>query len=100
MNKSVGVIGLGIMGGAMAGNLRERGWPVTGYDIDPAKRAAMVQAGADAVDTIAEVVRRASAIITSLPSPAALIAVANEIAAAEPKGRIVIETSTMALADK
>jgi 3-hydroxyisobutyrate dehydrogenase-like beta-hydroxyacid dehydrogenase len=35
-----------------------------------------------------------------MPSWTALIAVANEIAAAEPKGRIVIETSTMALADK
>jgi putative dehydrogenase len=42
----------------------------------------------------------APAIITSLPSPKALASVAQEIAAASPKGRIVIETSTMALDDK
>jgi L-threonate 2-dehydrogenase len=100
MNKRVGVIGLGIMGGAMAANLKERGWIVTGYDVDPGKCAEMLRAGGNAVKTIAEVVERAEAIITSLPSPAALIAVANDLAAAQPSGRIVIETSTMALADK
>jgi 3-hydroxyisobutyrate dehydrogenase-like beta-hydroxyacid dehydrogenase len=100
MNKRVGVIGLGIMGGAIARNLRERGWIVPGYDIDSAKCAEMLSAGIATMNNVAKVVRRAGTIITSLPSPAALIAVANEIAAAEPSGRIVIETSTMALADK
>ncbi len=100
MNKSVGVIGLGIMGGAIAGNLKERGWAVAGYDVDPAKRAEMARAGVNAVESIAELVKGAEAVITSLPSPAALIAVANEIASAAPSGRIVIETSTMTLADK
>jgi 3-hydroxyisobutyrate dehydrogenase-like beta-hydroxyacid dehydrogenase len=42
MNKRVGVIGLGIMGGAIARNLKERGWVVIGYDIDPAKNAEML----------------------------------------------------------
>src|SRR5262249_51500182 len=100
MNKSVGVIGLGIMGGAIAGNLKERGWTVFGYDLDPAKRAEMARAGVEPAETVAEVVRRAEAVITSLPSPGALIAVANEMAAAEPSDRIVIETSTMTLGDK
>jgi L-threonate 2-dehydrogenase len=100
MNKSAGVIGLGIMGGAMARNLKERGWTVTGYDVDAAKRDEMGRAGVNAVESVSKVVERAGAIITSLPAPAALIAVAQEIAAAEPKGRIVIETSTMAIADK
>jgi 3-hydroxyisobutyrate dehydrogenase-like beta-hydroxyacid dehydrogenase len=100
MSKSVGVIGLGIMGGAIASNLKERGWTVTGYDLDPAKRAAMVPTGVDAVESIAEVVERTETIITSLPTPVALIAVANEIASGAASGRIVIETSTMALADK
>jgi 3-hydroxyisobutyrate dehydrogenase-like beta-hydroxyacid dehydrogenase len=100
MNKRVGVIGLGIMGGAMACNLCERGWTVLGYDVDPAKCADMIQGGVNSVNSIAEVVESAEAIITSLPSPAALIAVADEIASTAPSGRIVIETSTMALTDK
>jgi 3-hydroxyisobutyrate dehydrogenase-like beta-hydroxyacid dehydrogenase len=88
------------MGGAMARNLKERGWTVTGYDVDPAKHAEMVPARVNAVESIAEVVHRAEAIITSLPASAALIAVADQIASAAPAGRIVIETSTMALSDK
>jgi L-threonate 2-dehydrogenase len=100
MDKSVGVIGLGIMGGAMARNLRERGWTVTGYDVDPVKRDEISRTGVNAVESVAGVAERAGAIITSLPAPAALMTVANGIAAAEPSGRIVIETSTMALTDK
>ena len=41
----VGVVGLGIMGGAFAQNLRAAGWRVTGYDVDPARRRALARAG-------------------------------------------------------
>ena len=37
MDKTVGMIGLGIMGGAIARNLVERGWRVIGYDTDAAR---------------------------------------------------------------
>ncbi len=33
-NSHVGLIGLGLMGSAMAKRLLERGWSVIGYDID------------------------------------------------------------------
>ena len=33
----VGIVGLGIMGGAFAKNLVAAGWRVVGYDIDPAR---------------------------------------------------------------
>ena len=36
----VGIVGLGIMGGAFANNLVDAGWRVIGYDIDPARRRA------------------------------------------------------------
>ena len=42
---TVGVIGLGIMGGAFARNLIADGWRVIGYDIDPARRRALARAG-------------------------------------------------------
>ena len=35
---TVGVIGLGIMGGAFARNLAAAGWRVVGYDISAARR--------------------------------------------------------------
>jgi putative dehydrogenase len=36
--KTVGVVGLGIMGGSFARNLVADGWRVVGYDISPARR--------------------------------------------------------------
>ncbi|RAI32369.1 NAD(P)-binding domain-containing protein, partial [Rhodoplanes serenus] len=42
---AVGIVGLGIMGGAFAKNLVASGWRVTGYDIDPARRRALARAG-------------------------------------------------------
>ena len=99
MAGTVGIIGLGIMGGAIANNLIERGWMVFGTDIDPAKQDALTRAGGTACADIAAVCAAAPVILTSLPSPDALAAVAAAIAAT-PALRVVVETSTMALADK
>ncbi len=47
----VGIIGLGIMGGAIAKNLSERGWQVVGFDIEKARcdeaKAAGVEIAAE-----------------------------------------------------
>ncbi|HYW64920.1 MAG TPA: NAD(P)-binding domain-containing protein, partial [Bradyrhizobium sp.] len=45
MNKSVGIVGLGIMGGAIARNLVERGWRVIGFDLDAKRRDELKRAG-------------------------------------------------------
>jgi L-threonate 2-dehydrogenase len=100
MNKTIGIVGLGIMGSAMAANLVDRGWTAIGYDIDPAKCAEAAAAGVQVAADCADVIARAAVFITSLPTPEALASVGRDIAAAAPAGRIVIETSTMALADK
>ena len=44
---SVGIVGLGIMGGASARNLVAAGWRVVGYDIDAARRRTMARAGVE-----------------------------------------------------
>jgi L-threonate 2-dehydrogenase len=100
MEKTVGIIGLGIMGSAMAASLVERGWKVIGYDTDAAKCADLARGGVAIVANATEVARQAACIVTSLPGPQALDAVAAEIAAAGVPARIVMETSTMALDDK
>ena len=41
----VGIIGLGIMGGAFAQNLIAAGWQIIGYDIAPARRRGMAKLG-------------------------------------------------------
>src|ERR1700730_381820 len=45
MAREVGVVGLGIMGGAFAENLVKAGWHVVGFDIDPGRCRAMARAG-------------------------------------------------------
>ena len=39
--KTIAVIGLGIMGSAIADNLMAAGFPVRGYDVDGKKTAAL-----------------------------------------------------------
>lgn len=95
----VGIVGLGIMGSAMAGNLLAHG-PVVGTDIDPERRQAFAAAGGAVLGSAAEVARAAEVVITSLPTAAALHEVAAALAAAGRPGLIVVETSTLALGDK
>ena len=100
MDKIVGIVGLGIMGGAIARNLIDRGWHVVGFDIDPARRAELAQADVAIANDVAQLTREAPVIMTSLPSPAAVEEVAHVIANSGQLSRIVIELSTLSLADK
>lgn len=79
----VGVIGLGIMGSAMAANLARARFKVQGYDVLP-KRGA--------VRSIAEI--DAPVVISSLPSSEALLGTIEKLSG------ILIETSTLPLEDK
>ena len=100
MDKTVGIVGLGIMGSAIARNLIERGWKVIGYDIDAGKRAELAQAGVAIAGGVDQVARDAAIIMTSLPTPAAVADVAQAIADSGQPPRIVLELSTLAIADK
>jgi 3-hydroxyisobutyrate dehydrogenase-like beta-hydroxyacid dehydrogenase len=100
MKGVVGVVGLGIMGGAIARNLASAGWRVIGFDIDAARRAELAGAGVTVAADVAALAREAPVILTSLPSAAALQDIAGQLAAAKVGRRIVVETSTLALDDK
>lgn len=97
---SVGVIGLGIMGGAFAKHLAAAGRKVWGYDVDPARRKTMTRLGVQTVDNVKKVVEAAPHILTSLPHPDALTATAEAIAAAKVPPRIIAECSTFTIEDK
>ena len=100
MNKTVGIVGLGIMGGAIARNLVDRGWRVIGFDTDPAKCAELAAARIVITESVEQLTRDAPVIMTSLPTPAAVESVAKAIANSGETPRIVIELSTLTLADK
>jgi L-threonate 2-dehydrogenase len=100
MSKTVGIIGLGIMGSAISRNLVERGWRVIGFDIDAARTAELAQARVTIASDVAEVAREAPIVMTSLPTPASVIDVARAIAGTGQPPRIVVELSTLTIADK
>lgn len=105
----VGLIGLGIMGGIMARSLRAAGLEVLGHDPLGRARQAARRLGVKLPGSNAEVARQAAVIFVSLPSAQALHEVVEELASVPPPtlqaGRsalrsIVVETSTLPLADK
>ena len=96
----VGIIGLGIMGGAIAKNLSAAGWQVIGHDIDRARCAEAKAAGVEIVGDAAAVAAKAANILVSLPKPEALTATVEAILAAKLPRRVVAELSTFALDDK
>ncbi len=97
---TIGIVGLGIMGGAFAQSLASAGWRVIGYDVDARRCRAMARLGVEIAADAAAVARQAKTIITSLPNPAALAATVATIVKAGVPRRVVVEMSTFTLEDK
>src|SRR5664279_3783310 len=97
---TVGVIGLGIMGGAFAGNLAAAGWRVIGYDISAARRREAARAGVEIAANAIDLAGKVQIILTSLPKPQALMDTVRKIAAAKLKRKLIVEMSTFAISDK
>ncbi|OUU78809.1 MAG: hypothetical protein CBC38_06760 [Gammaproteobacteria bacterium TMED78] len=71
-SKYVGVVGLGIMGGAISKNLIDSGFKVFGFDIDLNQQNKAKLFGVDIVKSLEEMVERVDYILTSLPKVEAL----------------------------
>jgi len=99
-NGTVGIVGLGNMGGAFAGHLAAAGWHVLGFDIDAARNRAAARAGVEIAPDVPALAAAAPVMILSLPSPQVLDATVTAITRQEIPARIVVETSTFTLADK
>ena len=97
---AVGVIGLGIMGGAFAKNLSAAGWHVVGYDINAARRREAKAAGVEIASSALAVAEQVPVILTSLPKPQALMATVRAIAAVRLPRKTLVELSTFSIADK
>jgi 3-hydroxyisobutyrate dehydrogenase-like beta-hydroxyacid dehydrogenase len=92
---SIGVVGLGIMGSAMAGHLISAGHDVVGYDVRAARLRELRAAGGSAAKRCLDVGRQARIIITSLPSADALAQTVDALTQSARRSQIVIETSTL-----
>jgi putative dehydrogenase len=95
-----GLIGVGIMGSAMATHVLAAGHDVVGYDTEPGRLAQLTAAGGTALRSAAAVAEAADVIILSLPVADAVTGSCAEIAKAGRRGTVVVETSTMPAAVK
>jgi L-threonate 2-dehydrogenase len=96
----VGIVGAGIMGGAIGRNLARAGVPVAAFDIRPERLAELAQGGVAAAASAADAARGAGLVLTSLPSVAALEATVEALLAANLSGLVVAELSTLPIPDK
>jgi L-threonate 2-dehydrogenase len=99
----VGLVGLGIMGSAMATNLLAAGFEVTGFDILTEKVDDLVAKGGHAATSPGDVAGGADVVITSLPTVAALrtaVGGGDGVVTGAHEGLVVVESSTMPLGVK
>jgi 2-hydroxy-3-oxopropionate reductase len=95
---TVAFIGLGIMGGPMAGHLVDAGFDVVGFNRTPDKVAALVERGGRGADSIAEAVRDADIVAVMVPdSPDVQDVLAGEDGVFDTarKGTLVIDFSSI-----
>ncbi len=90
----VGFIGLGNVGGKLAGSLLRNGITLSVHDLDPALVARFVARGASAGGSPAAMMDTCDVVITCLPSPAASAAVMAEMLPQMGPGKIWMEMST------
>jgi 3-hydroxyisobutyrate dehydrogenase len=67
--ETVGFIGLGAMGGPVAGHIQRTGYPMVVYDLRDEATRSFAERGATVVDSAAELARKSDVIITALPMP-------------------------------
>ena len=100
----IGVIGLGIMGGAMAEALLKSGYTVTGFDVVSAAKQRLKAAGGKALANSTRVLEASDVVLVSVATSAALAQVAEQLCKApkRPAGlrALVVETSTLPIEDK
>ena len=91
----VAFIGLGNMGGPMAGNLIKAGHTVTGFDLVPASCEAARAEGAEIAATARGTVAGADVVVTMLPAGKHVRAVWADILSDVAPGAVVIDCSTV-----
>ena len=99
----IGVIGLGIMGGAFARNALKAGFTVIGHDVVKHQVEHLTKAGGTDGHSPRQVAEQSDIVITSLPSESSFHKVMtgeNGISSASKPGLIVLECSTLAIEDK
>ena len=103
MTDQVGVIGLGVLGSAIAEVLLKNKFVVLGYDTDQSKTDLLVEMGMLEATSPKNVMENSSTVLTCLPSVEALFSVISSVDGlleADKSETIVIDVSTLPLDEK
>ncbi len=92
--QTVGFIGLGNMGGPVAGHIQHAGFPLIVFDLREDATRPFRERGATVVDSAAELARRSDIVITALPMPGDVEQVAQQIVEGVKSASIYIDIST------
>jgi 3-hydroxyisobutyrate dehydrogenase-like beta-hydroxyacid dehydrogenase len=92
--ETIGVVGVGLLGTAMAGRLTDAGFKVLGYDVNPAQLDALAAAGGACAGSAADVARSCRRVVLSLPDSRISAGVIEEIGGALAEGAVVVDTTT------
>ena len=95
----IAVIGLGNMGGPMAGNLVKAGHEVVGFDTSDMAAAAARAAGVAVKANLAEAAAGADVVVTMLPNGRLVLECLRGLLAHAPGGALFIDSSTIDVAD-
>src|SRR5438128_6303819 len=98
--ETVGFIGLGNMGGPVAGHVQRAGFPIVVFDLRKEATRSFREHGAKVVDSPCELARQSDVIITALPMPEDVEQVsrtANGILQGIRHDSVYIDTSTSVL---
>ena len=94
LSSSFGLIGLGLIGNALAHRLRLAGMAVVGYDPDAAGAAKLADLGGQVVSAANEVLRQCDRVLLSLPSHKEVSAVLASFEGNWRPGQIILDTTT------
>ncbi len=103
MSKTVGIVGLGAMGSAMAIMLVKAGYNIVGFDLRDAALVELEANGGSRAGSPRDVAEAADVVLLSLPSIEAFQAVMSgqgSVTSASKEGLVLIDTCTMPVAMK
>lgn len=90
----VGLIGVGLLGTALAERLRSAGFGVVGFDVDATRHSALSTLGGEIAESIGDVARRTRRIMLSLPDSSISGDVIDELVDGGGPIQLVIDTTT------
>lgn len=94
MARPLGLVGLGLLGSAIAARLRAAGENLLGYDIHPERRDEFVAAGSIAALSVAELFAECEIVLLSLPTSDIVRAVLRTGDRSLRPGQLLIDTTT------